>query len=655
MHLINGFHSLVAAAFLLAHLPALAADPAVITKIDQRPWILNAGGVLKSETELTIENHRGRAVDAWVKIRVPGKPDCMEALGSLPPGANKRVVHVPELTTDGDPVTFAIHDNQAGNTAPIGAKTLPQQKIRHWRLYVGHNSHMDIGYTEFQEDLKTKTWPGFWDQALLEDMPRSDSWPDDAKVRLEVEAVYQIDTSLPVRSADWFETLRERLAQGRFAYGAAFGNNAHSNWSAEELARSCYPAERHFKDKTGVESSKNIIMRDEPVLSWGVIDALVEAGAKSFTLQHNADHNPWRGTTTYPEFFYAQGRNPANRLLVWNAPVGNYSIDELGFRDKDLTKLPAAITAKLMGYQKDGTSNHRYPYDVAMVNFTYDGDNRPMDTQVYDNIKALNAKGYVYPRIINANYKEFFEDVAANWRDRIPSFKGTIEDWWNFGAASTAYETAINRMNHDKLAAAETLATVAGIAIPERRYPSEALAGAYENKGCLVSWKDQADAVFFEVFRGTSADFKPGTGTYLSTVSARHYYDPTVKDGLTRTYFYAVRAAGAGKKSGFPVPVKAVPGLAADTTAPSLPVLAGEALHATKVTLSWEPSTDNHAVAGYQVFRDGTRIADLSAVFNSWMDDAVKPGTTYRYTVKARDIAGNLSPDSNPAAVTTLR
>lgn len=72
-------------------------------------------------------------------------------------------------------------------------------------------------------------------------------------------------------------------------------------------------------------------------------------------------------------------------------------------------------------------------------------------------------------------------------------------------------------------------------------------------------------------------------------------------------------------------------------------------------TLAWEPSTDNHAVAGYQVFRDGARIAELSAVFNSWMDDAVKPGTTYRYTVKARDIAGNLSPDGGPAAVTTLR
>ena len=101
--------------------------------------------------------------------------------------------------------------------------------------------------------------------------------------------------------------------------------------------------------------------------------------------------------------------------------------------------------------------------------------------QVYDNIKAINDKGYVYPRIINANYNQFFDDVAAHWSAKIPAFKGTIEDWWNFGAASTAYETGLNRMNHDKLAAAEFLATVASVAVPDRRYPYEALAAAYEN------------------------------------------------------------------------------------------------------------------------------------------------------------------------------
>jgi fibronectin type 3 domain-containing protein len=461
---------------------ALAASR-TITGVNQKPWIINDNGQLKSETELTVDNVGGPECDAWVKISVPGKTDTMESLGKLAVGTNKKIVHVLELAKDGDLVTFALYDNKDGTGTALNAQTYPQLKIRHWRLYVGHNSHLDIGYTDYQEDLKDTKWPGFWDQALLMDMPKSDNWPDDSKVRLEVEGIYQLDTSLRVRSADWFETLRERLVQGRFAYGAAFANNAHSNWGAEELARSVYFSERFFKDKTGVESTKNIIMRDEPTLSWGVIDAMVETGAKSFAIHHNSDHNPWRGTTVYPELFFAQGRNPTNKLLVWNSPVENYCIDELNFRGKDITVLMSNIAKKLMGYQ----SGNKYPYDVATVNFTDGKDNGPMLTEVYNNIKNLNDKGYVYPRIINANYNTFFDDVATNWSASIPTYKGTIEDWWNFGAASTAYETGLNRVNHDKLSAAEFFATVASAATPKQRYPYETLANAYEN---LLLWDE---------------------------------------------------------------------------------------------------------------------------------------------------------------------
>ena len=463
--------------------PMALAASGTISGVNQRPWIINDNGQLKSETELTVDNSGGPECDAWVKISVPGKPDYMESLGKLAVGKATKIVHVLELVNDVDRVTFALYDNKDGSGTALNAQTYSQQKIRHWRLYVGHNSHLDIGYTDYQEDLKDTKWPGFWDQALLTDMPNSDTWADDSKVRLEVEGVYQLDTSLRVRSADWFETLRARLEQGRFAYGAAFANNAHSNWGAEELARSVYFSERFFKDKTGVASTKNIIMRDEPTLSWGVIDALVETGAKSFAIHHNSDHNPWRGTTVYPELFYAQGRNPTNKLLVWNSPVENYCIDELKFRDNDVNGLMSHIAKKLMGYQ----SGNKYPYDVAMVNFTNGSDNGPMLTEVYNNIKALNDKGYVSPRIINANYNTFFDDVATHWGAALPTYKGTIEDWWNFGAASTAYETGLNRVNHDKLSAAEFFATLASVAVPNQRYPYETLAGAYEN---LLLWDE---------------------------------------------------------------------------------------------------------------------------------------------------------------------
>jgi hypothetical protein len=187
----------------------LEAAPA-ITGLNQRPWIINDGGKLKSETELIIDNG-GTACEAWVKISVQSKSDYMESLGTLAVGKNCKLVHVLELEKDGDNVTFALFDNSNGTGVQLNTKTCAQQKIRHWRFYVGHNSHLDIGYTDYQEILKDRKWPGFWDQALLTDMPDSDTWPDESKVRLEVEGVYQLDTTLRVRSADWFETLKARL------------------------------------------------------------------------------------------------------------------------------------------------------------------------------------------------------------------------------------------------------------------------------------------------------------------------------------------------------------------------------------------------------------------------------------------------------------
>jgi hypothetical protein len=243
---------LVLAAVLLLAAPAVAAkNNALITGAKQKPWIIRDGDALKSETELAIHVAQGPAFDAWVKITVAGKKDYMESLGNLPAGTSAKMVHVLELDKDGDNVTFALYDNAEGAGAALSTQTYAQKKIRHWRLYVGHNSHLDIGYTDYQEVLKDKKWPGFWDQALLTDMPNSDAWSDDSKVRLEVEGVYQLDTSLRVRNADWFETLRTRLAQGRFAYGAAFANNAHSNWGAEELARFFRQRLRRTADETG--------------------------------------------------------------------------------------------------------------------------------------------------------------------------------------------------------------------------------------------------------------------------------------------------------------------------------------------------------------------------------------------------------------------
>ncbi|MDQ2810505.1 MAG: RICIN domain-containing protein [Actinomycetota bacterium] len=89
-----------------------------------------------------------------------------------------------------------------------------------------------------------------------------------------------------------------------------------------------------------------------------------------------------------------------------------------------------------------------------------------------------------------------------------------------------------------------------------------------------------------------------------------------------------------------------------DTTPPSAPAgLAASGTTATSTTLSWNASTDNVGVAGYDVYRNGSQIATTGAT--SYTDTGLSPATTYSYTVKAYDAAGNVSAASNTATVTT--
>ncbi|MFP5389443.1 MAG: Ig-like domain-containing protein, partial [Thermoleophilia bacterium] len=89
-----------------------------------------------------------------------------------------------------------------------------------------------------------------------------------------------------------------------------------------------------------------------------------------------------------------------------------------------------------------------------------------------------------------------------------------------------------------------------------------------------------------------------------------------------------------------------------DTEPPTAPAnLAAGTVSASQVPLSWSPSSDDQGVAGYRVFRGANQIAEVTGT--SFTDTTVAASTTYTYTVKAFDAAGNVSPASEPLEVTT--
>jgi hypothetical protein len=99
---------------------------------------------------------------------------------------------------------------------------------------------------------------------------------------------------------------------------------------------------------------------------------------------------------------------------------------------------------------------------------------------------------------------------------------------------------------------------------------------------------------------------------------------------------------------------------AADTTAPSVPTgLTANAASSTIINLSWTASTDNVAVAGYQVFRcQGASCTPSVQVATSTSASFVSSGllasTVYGYRIKAYDAAMNISGFSTAAYATTL-
>jgi chitodextrinase len=93
-------------------------------------------------------------------------------------------------------------------------------------------------------------------------------------------------------------------------------------------------------------------------------------------------------------------------------------------------------------------------------------------------------------------------------------------------------------------------------------------------------------------------------------------------------------------------------GVTADTAAPTTPLgVVANAASQSQINVNWLASTDNVGVTGYRVYRDGVLRTTTTGI--TFTDTGLTASTTYAYTVRAYDAAGNVSTDSAVASATT--
>ena len=163
-----------------------------------------------------------------------------------------------------------------------------------------------------------------------------------------------------------------------------------------------------------------------------------------------------------------------------------------------------------------------------------------------------------------------------------------------------------------------------------------------------LAWTASTDNVgvtAYRVYRG---------GALLATAAAVTAFQDTGLSPST-TYSYTVQALdAAGNASAQSTPVSATTLAPPDAAAPSAPTgLTATAVSSSQIGLAWTASTDNVAVTGYRVYRDGSLLVALGAV-TSLQNTGLSPSTTYSYSVQALDAAGNVSGQSAAASATTL-
>ena len=152
------------------------------------------------------------------------------------------------------------------------------------------------------------------------------------------------------------------------------------------------------------------------------------------------------------------------------------------------------------------------------------------------------------------------------------------------------------------------------------------------------------------------------SGSFSYTIRASNGHGATV--GQTATSFrftsgleargtysfviYAVDRAGNRSRDSNTVTVS----LPADTFPPTAPRLSVTDVGPTHVSLALSGATDDGPYLWYQVFMNGSMVANLTRE-TSVTIKLLTPATKYSFTARARDFGANFSPSGNTVSVTT--
>ncbi len=331
------------------------------------------------------------------------------------------------------------------------------------------------------------------------------------------------------------------------------------------------------------------------------------------------------GNQAYNGYWRVGGDN----LGFWpNQPSSNYfagTLDEVAVYDAPLT--PAQIDAH---YTASGRSGPDIVPPTTAISSPVDGANVstgsvPVTATASDNVGVTAVD-------LQVDGSTVATDTSAPY---------------NFTWTATAGPHTLRTVAHDAAGNTGNSADVHVTAsAPDTTPPTTAITSP--NAGDSVYGPTTVTATASDDTGVTSVSLLVDGSTVGTDTSAPYSFTWSATDVGSHTLQTVASDAAGNTGSSTPISVT-VP---ADSTPPSAPgPLSSSNVTANSVTLSWTAATDDRAIGGYQIVRDGTVID--STTNTTYTDTGLSPSTSYSYTVHAVDATGNVGPDTAPLSVTT--
>jgi hypothetical protein len=331
------------------------------------------------------------------------------------------------------------------------------QPVRRLDLYLIHHTHLDIGYTNRQDEVERMHWQHL--ERALTYGAASDTFPEGERFVWHPEGLWAVESYLATHDSAERARLIEGIRRGWIHLDGLFANLLTGLATEEGLDRALEAGHR-LSALTGVPIV-SAMTSDIPGFSQGLVPALAHAGIRYLSIGPNQGHRIGSFLKAWGDHpFYWESASGKERVLTWVHGAG-YSWFHTGLGYERLTTILDEENVFRYLDQLDATG---YPYAIAALRFNIGSDNGPPDSTLARAVRSWNER-YVSPRLVIGTTTGLFEELERRYGTGLPVVRGDLTGYWEDGAASSARETALIRRTAESLSETEQLGRILGVAL----------------------------------------------------------------------------------------------------------------------------------------------------------------------------------------------